>query len=166
MTSPQSLPVEEARKKFADLLDDSQFRSTHTAITRRGKIAGYVVPPEWYARALEALTQDQSAPSVPEPEPNPAPAKKAAPAPKRRRGPEPRDGRPLTDEEAKTLAEVVRSRATPLQRQGLEQDVERVPDGLKDFTWVSAGMSMGLLTHDEVYGTAPERPAGSEENTP
>jgi PHD/YefM family antitoxin component YafN of YafNO toxin-antitoxin module len=57
MTSPQSLPVEEARKKFADLLDDSQFRSTHTAITRRGKIAGYVVPPEWYARAVNALAQ-------------------------------------------------------------------------------------------------------------
>lgn len=63
MTSPQSLPVEEARKKFADLLDDSQFRSTHTAITRRGKTAGIVVPPEWYARALEALANERPASS-------------------------------------------------------------------------------------------------------
>jgi PHD/YefM family antitoxin component YafN of YafNO toxin-antitoxin module len=158
MTSPQSLPVEEARKRFADLLDDSQFRSTHTAITRRGKTAGYVVPPEWYARAVEALAQDQGAPTAvaQQPKRDAAPVKKAAPKPRRRY--EPRDGRPLTDEEAKALAEVVRARATPTQLKGLEQDVERVPDGLKDFTWVSAGMSMGLLTHDEVYG-----PASSEE---
>lgn len=57
MTKPESLPVEEARKKFADVLDGSQFRSTHTEITRRGKPAGYVVPPEWYAEAVEALTE-------------------------------------------------------------------------------------------------------------
>jgi hypothetical protein len=55
MNSLQSLPAEDARKKFADLLDDSQFRSTHTEITRRGKTAGFLVPPEWYARAAEAL---------------------------------------------------------------------------------------------------------------
>lgn len=70
------------------------------------------------------------------------------------------EGRPLTDDEAATLAGIVRSRATPLQLQGLEQTVESVPDGLKDFTWVSVGMSMGLLTHDEVYG-----PVSSEEKT-
>lgn len=57
MTKPESLPVEEARKKFADVLDGSQFRSTHTEITRRGKPAGYVVPPEWYDEAVEALTE-------------------------------------------------------------------------------------------------------------
>jgi prevent-host-death family protein len=57
MTKPQSLPVEEARKKFADVLDGTQFRSTHTEITRRGKPAGYVVPPEWYAEAVEALAE-------------------------------------------------------------------------------------------------------------
>lgn len=55
MTKPESLPVEEARKKFADILDGTQFRSTHTEITRRGKAAGVVVPPEWYAEAVEAL---------------------------------------------------------------------------------------------------------------
>jgi len=55
MTKPESLPVEEARKKFADILDGTQFRSTHTEITRRGKAAGVVVPPEWYDEAVEAL---------------------------------------------------------------------------------------------------------------
>lgn len=160
MTKPQSLPVEEARKKFADLLDDSQFRSAHTEITRRGKTAGYVVPPEWYARAVEALAQEQPDPAPVQPKAERAPTKKVSTTPKPQRRPEPRDGRPLTDEEAKTLADVVRSRATPTQRKGLEQDVERVPEGLKDFTWVSAGMNMGLLTHDEVYGTGSEEAAG------
>jgi hypothetical protein len=61
MTKPQSIPVEQARKEFADLLDGSQFRSTHTEITRRGKSAGFVVPPEWYARAVEALTSEHPA---------------------------------------------------------------------------------------------------------
>lgn len=158
MTKPESLPVEEARKRFADVLDGSQFRSTHTEITRRGKPAGYVVPPEWYARAVEALAREQSAP--PAVRNAAALVKQTAPAPKRRREPEPRDGRPLTDDEAKSLAEIVRSRATPTQLRGLKQDVEGVPDGLKDFTYVSAGMNMGLLTHDEVYGTT-----NSEEKT-
>lgn len=57
MTSPESFPVEDARKKFADILDGTQFRNTHTQITRRGKRAGYVVPPEWYDSAVEALAQ-------------------------------------------------------------------------------------------------------------
>lgn len=57
MTEPESFPVEDARKKFADILDGTQFRSTHTQITRRGKRAGYVVPPEWYDRACEALAE-------------------------------------------------------------------------------------------------------------
>ena len=57
MTKPESLPVEEARKKFADILDGTQFRSTHAEMTRRGKAAGVVVPPEWYEEAIEALTE-------------------------------------------------------------------------------------------------------------
>ncbi|MEU9670382.1 type II toxin-antitoxin system Phd/YefM family antitoxin [Streptomyces bobili] len=57
MTKPESLPVEEARKKFADILDGTQFRRAHTEITRRGKAAGVVVPPEWYDEAVEALTE-------------------------------------------------------------------------------------------------------------
>ena len=162
MTKPQSLPVEEARKKFADILDGSQFRNTHTEITRRGKPAGYVVPPEWYAsitgevEALRRKVDDLTAlaePPVPPRGPN------RAPVPERRQRPvkpEPQvEERPLTDEEAKTLAELARSRATPLQLQGIEQDVSGRPDGLKNFIYVSSAMSMGLLTHDEVYGERP-----------
>lgn len=55
MKKPQSLPVEEARKTFADILDGTQFQGAHIEITRRGKAAGVVVPPEWYARAVAAL---------------------------------------------------------------------------------------------------------------
>jgi prevent-host-death family protein len=57
MTKPQKLPVEEARKKFADLLDGTQFRGEHAEITRRGKPAGYLVPPEWWAAAVDALAE-------------------------------------------------------------------------------------------------------------
>ena len=56
MKKPQSLPVEEARKKFADLLDGTQFQGQHVEITRRGKPAGYVVPPDWWVAATEQAT--------------------------------------------------------------------------------------------------------------
>lgn len=156
MTSPQSLPVEEARKRFADLLDDSQFRSTHTAITRRGKTAGYVVPPEWYERAVEALE------GGPAKEQRPAPTQKSAPAPKPRRAPRPapREGRPLTDEEAKALAERAIERASEMQGQKLKQGAAHAAKGYEDFAIVSMALDLGLLTHDEVYGTA-----SSEETT-
>lgn len=72
------------------------------------------------------------------------------------------EGRPLTDEEAATLAELARSRADDLQTRKLDQDAAQVGDAYKDFTVVSSAMSMGLLKHDEVYGE-PERPVGSEE---
>lgn len=92
------------------------------------------------------------------------PAAQAAPAAKPRRRPEPKEGRPLTDDEAKTLAELAYSRASDLQAQKLKQNAAQVGDGYKDLTVVSSAMGMGLLTHDEVYATAePERPAGSEE---
>jgi hypothetical protein len=112
--------------------------------------------------ALRRKVEELSAPAEP-PVPPRGPSRSPEPqrqAPARKPAPEPKEGRPLTDEEAKTLAEIVRSRATPTQLRGLEQDVEGVPDGLKDFTYVSAGMNMGLLTHDEVYG-----PVSSEETT-
>lgn len=156
MTSPQSLPVEEARKRFADLLDDSQFRSTHTAITRRGKTAGIVVPPEWYARAIEALEGGRIE------ERRPASTQKPAPAPKPRRAarPAPRDGRPLLEDEAKTLAALVFQRASETQGQKLKQLVANTAKGYEDYAVVSSALEMGLLTHDEVYG-----PASSEETT-
>jgi len=157
MTSPQSLPVEEARKKFADLLDDSQFRSTHTAITRRGKTAGIVVPPEWYARAVEALSQEQA----------PAPTAVCRPA---AASPQPRkpqakpkpvvEKRPLSEDEAKALVELSRSRASEGHLVALEQDTSHISGSTKDYAWVSIARSMGLLTDEEMYG---DRPAGSEE---
>lgn len=90
----------------------------------------------------------------------------AAPAPKPRRRPEPKEGRPLTDDEAKVLVELAYSRASDLQTQKLKQNAAQVGDGYKDFTVVSSAMGMGLLTHDEVYATAePERPVSSEEQS-
>jgi hypothetical protein len=74
------------------------------------------------------------------------------------------EGRPLSEEEAKSLAALARSSASDLQMKRLEQDVEHVGDARKDFVVVSSALSMGLLTHDEVYGIdAPERPVSSEE---
>lgn len=51
MKKPQSLPVEQARKEFADLLDGSQHKGEHAEITRRGKPSGVLVPPDWYEAA-------------------------------------------------------------------------------------------------------------------
>lgn len=69
------------------------------------------------------------------------------------------EGRPLTDEEAKTLADLARSRADDLQTRKLEQDAAQARDAYRDFTVVSSALSMGLLTHDEVYGTTEEQTA-------
>lgn len=63
MKTPESVPVEEARKKFADILDGTQHHAQHVEITRRGKRAGVVVPPEWYDSAVEALDPGPAAPA-------------------------------------------------------------------------------------------------------
>lgn len=63
MKTPESMPVEEARKKFADILDGTQHHSQHVEITRRGKRAGVVVPPEWYDSAVDALDSAPAAPA-------------------------------------------------------------------------------------------------------
>jgi prevent-host-death family protein len=52
MKKPQSIPVERARKEFADLLDGTQHHGEFAEITRRGKRSGVLVPPDWYDRAL------------------------------------------------------------------------------------------------------------------
>lgn len=103
-------------------------------------------------KAVQRAQAKQSAASVPR---RPSPPPKPAPVA------EERDGRPLTDEEAKTLAELARSRADDLQTRKLDQDAAQARDAYKDFTVVSSALSMGLLTHDEVYG---ERPVSGEEN--
>lgn len=92
------------------------------------------------------------------------PVQTPAAKPRRRPQPEVRDGRPLADEEAATLALLARTRASEMQAQKLDQAAAQVSESLKDYTVVATAMTMGLLTHDEVYAE-PERPVGSEENT-
>lgn len=142
-----------------------------------GQLARHTgLTPEVFRRRARALgierkrppTVGKLSPAAPEPVvPAPAEEPKPRPAVKQRRRAETviKEGRPLTDEEAKTLAELAYSRASDLQAQKLKQDAAQVGDGYKDFTVVSSAMSMGLLKHDEVYAE-PERPVGSEENTP
>jgi hypothetical protein len=90
-----------------------------------------------------------------------------APAAKSRRRPQPeaRDGRPLTDEEAKTLAATALERADEMQGQKLRQITANAAPGYEDYAAVSSALDMGLLTHDEVYGEPEERPLSSEEKT-
>lgn len=57
MAKIQKLTTEEARRQFADLLNGSQFRSEHTEITRHSKVAGVLVPGDWYAHATEAIAE-------------------------------------------------------------------------------------------------------------
>ena len=57
MKKPQSVPVERARKEFADLLDGTQHHGEFVEITRRGKRSGVVVPPDWYDAAVAALAE-------------------------------------------------------------------------------------------------------------
>lgn len=66
MKTPESVPVEEARKKFADILDGTQHHGQHWQITRRGRPAGIVVPPEWYDSAVEALDPPPTPPATEE----------------------------------------------------------------------------------------------------
>lgn len=141
-----------------------------------GQLAAWTgLTPEVFRRRARALgverkrppTVGKLSPTAPEPvTPAPAEEPKPRPAVKQRRRAETviKEGRPLTDEEAKTLAELAYSRASDLQAQKLKQNAAQVGDGYKDFTVVSSAMSMGLLTHDEVYAE-PEPPAASEEQS-
>lgn len=59
MKKPQSIPVEQARKEFADLLDGTQHKGEHAEITRRNKRAGVLVSPDWYDAAVAALAENK-----------------------------------------------------------------------------------------------------------
>jgi transposase-like protein len=111
------------------------------------------------APTVGKLTQP-SKETVPAPEPRPTPApRRPATAPKRE--PEPMmEGRLLLEDEAQHFAALARSRANELQGKAFDQATEGASDGIKDYVVVSSALSMGLLTHDEVYG-----PAGSEETS-
>lgn len=51
----ETVKVQEAREQFAQLLNGTQWQGKHIAITRHGKTAGVLVPPDWYERASAAL---------------------------------------------------------------------------------------------------------------
>jgi PHD/YefM family antitoxin component YafN of YafNO toxin-antitoxin module len=77
----------------------------------------------------------------------------------------PKADRPITEEEAAQFAARARSKADEMQLAKLEQLANSAAEGSKDFAVMHAALNMDLLTHDEVYATAPERPAGSEETS-
>lgn len=87
-------------------------------------------------------------------------ASEPPPPPRRRKKPEPQEGRPLTDEEAKTLAAAAFERASEMQKLKLQQLIANTTPGYEDFAVLSTALDLGLLTHDEVYG-----PTNSEEQT-
>lgn len=154
-----------------DMLEaaDQELKAGAT-VGQLAKLTG--LTPEVFRRRARALgVEHKRAPTVgklrDEPEP-PAPPRepRRAPTPQRRARPatpEPSvEGRPLLEDEAKHFADLARSRATALQIQAFEQATETASDSLKDYVVVSSAMSMGLLTHDEVY---EERPVSGEEKT-
>lgn len=49
------MKVQEAREQFAQLLNGTQWQGKHIAITRHGKTAAILVPPDWYEEAQAAL---------------------------------------------------------------------------------------------------------------
>ena len=123
--------------------------------------------PEVFRRRARTLgIEHKRAPTVgklrPEPEPDAPQEQRRTPAPRqrpapRKRAPEPSvEGRPLLEDEAKTFADLARSRATELQIKAFDQAAETASDGLKDYVVIASAMNMGLLTHDEVYGTTEE----------
>jgi prevent-host-death family protein len=59
MKKPQSVPVEQARKEFADLLDGTQHKGEFVEITRRGRSASVMVPPEWFEVAVAAISENK-----------------------------------------------------------------------------------------------------------
>lgn len=51
------LTQSQARLRISDVLDATQFRGKDVAITRRGKVAGYIMSPENYALAVKRLAE-------------------------------------------------------------------------------------------------------------
>ncbi|MFM9635956.1 hypothetical protein [Streptomyces turgidiscabies] len=76
-----------------------------------------------------------------------------------------RADRKVTAEEAAGFAALARSKANDMQLKKLDQEAEKASGENKAFAVMHAALDMELLTHDEVYGGAPVRPAGSEETS-
>ncbi len=133
-----------------------------------GQLAAWTgLTPEVFRRRARALgVERKRPPTVGKLSPAAAPAEQTPPpaatppAPRRRKAEPPKDGRPLTEDEAKTLAAHALERASEMQGQKLRQLTADTPKGYEDFAIVSTAMDLGLLTHDEVYGTNGEEAAG------
>lgn len=180
MTKPESLPVEEARKKFADILDGTQFRSTHTEITRRGKAAGVVVPPEWYEQAVKALAPERHRSTESPPPAAAAPGARVSAAPplvassaaeQAGSDVEAAVTVPLPEMSPREAHKAIKralSRAKPDQRERLNLTATTAGQlgRDKDVEVLKVAFEMGLLKHDEVYAEPEERPVGGEEDTP
>lgn len=159
MTKPESLPVEEARKKFADVLDGSQFRSTHTEITRRGKPAGYVVPPEWYDEAVEALAEKRRRAAASPSPVTAAPRQEVTavvPDPPEQPGISP-EVAALSYEEARDLFKDAETRHIQWAFR-MRRTLGTVPPGRRPYLGVQAGVDEGLID-------LPERPVSGEETS-
>lgn len=52
--------VQEAREQFAQLLNAAQWQGKHVAITRHGKLAAVLVPPDWYDQAVQTLAGQET----------------------------------------------------------------------------------------------------------
>jgi antitoxin (DNA-binding transcriptional repressor) of toxin-antitoxin stability system len=142
MTEPQKLPVETARKQFAELLNGSQFRGEHTQITRHNHVAGVLVPADWYDRAVKALADggqtgdDDSDIATPTPA-----AHKTAPAPVASYASVAR----LTDKQAAELAARAFATADPTQFATL---TEAANNG--DRAVIEAALAVGALNDTDV----------------
>lgn len=53
-------PTQQAREEFAGLLNDVQHRGKFVRITRSGRTAGFLVPPEFEAQILALEAQAAS----------------------------------------------------------------------------------------------------------
>jgi len=171
MTDPQRYPVETARKKIADILDGTQFRSEHAEITRRDKRAGYLVPPEWYDEAIEALAEKRRK-AVGSPPPAAAASRQQVTQtlPK----PEPIDLTGISPEVAALSMERVRNLAATAearQPQWVAEIREEYPDANElrlCYLIVDVGFRQGHKPPELADPPAdePERPVSSEEPTP
>jgi hypothetical protein len=155
MTKAQKLTTEEARKQFAELLNGSQFRSEHTEITRHGKAAGYLVPPEWYeaqhagqeelktlrAEVKALRRQLTEAPAAEADQPAPEPRER--PSPPTAREPDPVAA--LTDQQAAELATRAFSAA---DREHYSALVAGTKDG--DRAVVAIALDRGVLTASDL----------------
>lgn len=58
----ESRKAEDGRKDWAELLNATQWQGKHVTITRSGRRAAVLVPPDWYDRAHAALADHDRSP--------------------------------------------------------------------------------------------------------